>query len=248
MPLDFKAGDFASGILTSTLKHESRIARPLSDRAESLFSRTTRRRAAHRDRAMPSPGSCVASLRAPKYSSKGVTMDLRWCGRSATPWLPNKHSGGRDITKYSTLRYLAGHAPELPAVPKPHGLLMFGTEHISLTAYFPSTNLRDAWPSLTRKNKLSIKRQLNEIVAAWRALPISPGTRFGGAGGEGAKNLHGRAGGQNTQPMTTAEQFTDWKFSYDHPRSNSWREFVRSPVPPARPDWNTPILLLAPSP
>lgn len=38
------------------------------------------------------------------------------------------------------------------------------------------------------------------------------------------------------EPMTTAEQFLDWQFSYDHPMSDSWREFLASLTPHVGPD------------
>lgn len=147
---------------------------------------------------------------------------------------------GGDTTEYSALQYFAQHAPELP-VPKPHGLITWHASHLTLMTYIPSTTLRAAWPSLSEGNGLSIREQLGKIVTAWRSIPVEPGVRLGGISGEGVRDFHGWAGDESRQVMTTAQEFSDWQFSYCSHATESCRGLVQRVTPPVGPD--EPIVL-----
>lgn len=79
-------------------------------------------------------------------------------------------------SEYSTLQYLAEHAPDFPA-PKPRGLIGLDNSVLILMSYIPSITLRDAWSTLSQTNKLSIQQQLEQILS--RLREIKP--RLGGS-------------------------------------------------------------------
>jgi hypothetical protein len=52
--------------------------------------------------------------------------------------------GNSDYTEYTSLQYLAEHAPDIPA-PNPHGLVKFDSASVMFMTCFPSTTLEKAW-------------------------------------------------------------------------------------------------------
>lgn len=136
--------------------------------------------------------------------------------------------GNDDYTEYTSLQYLAEHAPDLP-VPKPHGLIRFDSVRIMFMTYFPSITLEKAWSSLTHDNKVLIQHQLDEIFCKLRQLK-SNGRPMGGVGGEGVKEGH-RFSHSSKEIITTPAQFEDFRFSVSQRASTSWITFLRSLLP-----------------
>lgn len=67
------------------------------------------------------------------------------------------------------MQYLAGKAPEIPAL-RPHGLIQFGPFCVMFMTYIPSMTLKGAWPKLSHEGKLSVQNQLNNIFKNLRSL------------------------------------------------------------------------------
>ncbi|KAK0115399.1 hypothetical protein ONS96_013855 [Cadophora gregata f. sp. sojae] len=136
--------------------------------------------------------------------------------------------GNSDYTEYTSLQYLAEHAPDIPA-PKPHGLIMFGSVQVMFMTYIPSITLEQAWCSLTHDNKVSIQQQLDGINCKLRRLK-GDGQRLGGVGGEGVKEDH-RFSHHSAEIITTTAQFEEFRFSVSHGASTPWINFLRSFLP-----------------
>ncbi|PVH87201.1 hypothetical protein DL98DRAFT_544967 [Cadophora sp. DSE1049] len=141
--------------------------------------------------------------------------------------------GNSDYTEYTSLQYLAEHAPDIPA-PKPHGLIRFGSVRVMFMTYIPSITLEQAWGTLTHDNKVSIQQQLDGIFCKLRKLK-NDGQRLGGVGGEGVKEGH-LSPHHSAEIITTPAQFEDFRFSADHRASTSWITFLRSFLPPSTED------------
>lgn len=78
--------------------------------------------------------------------------------------------GNDDYTEYTSIEYLAEHAPAIPA-PKPHGFVKFNNVRTLFMTYFPSMTLEPAWPKLAHQDKVSIQIQLDDIFIKPRSLP-----------------------------------------------------------------------------
>ncbi|KFY99853.1 hypothetical protein V500_01250 [Pseudogymnoascus sp. VKM F-4518 (FW-2643)] len=70
--------------------------------------------------------------------------------------------GYNDPTEYTSMQYLAEHAPDIPA-PKPHGFIKLDTIHVIFMTFIPSVTLEKVWADLTDRNKTSIQHELNKI-------------------------------------------------------------------------------------
>ncbi|KKY23822.1 putative phosphotransferase family protein [Phaeomoniella chlamydospora] len=116
-----------------------------------------------------------------------------------------------DTTEYTSLQYLAQHAPNFPA-PKPHGLVTLGRYNVTFMSYISSMPLAKAWPSMTCHQKVSVQRQLDDIFRRLRQLKQPDGFPLGGVAMEGVKDLH-RGGYRSDQVITTGAGFENWKFS-----------------------------------
>jgi aminoglycoside phosphotransferase (APT) family kinase protein len=164
-----------------------------------------------------------------RYGSKS-TVDI------AIKIVPASAAG----SEYSTLQYLAEHAPDFPA-PKPHGLIELDGSVLILMSYIPSVTLRNAWSKLSHKNKLSIQLELERLFSRLREIKQRPGGRLGGVGGEGVSDSHAwveHADSETT--MTTATEFRDFQFSIEAPCGPDYAAFLRSLLPP--PDPNEPAV------
>jgi hypothetical protein len=139
--------------------------------------------------------------------------------------------GNNDYTEYTSIQYLAQHAPDIPA-PKPHGLVRFGSARIMFMTYFPSMTLEQAWPKLTHENKVLVQHQLNGIFSRLRMLKREGGHRLGGVSGEGVADHH-REPHRSDKVITTTAEFEDFQFSASHRGSRSWVNFLRSLLPVA---------------
>lgn len=71
-------------------------------------------------------------------------------------------TGNKNYIEYTSLQFLAEHALDIPA-SRPHGLIAFGPFRVIFMIYIPNMTLTEAWPSMSHKNKLSIKYQLDDI-------------------------------------------------------------------------------------
>ncbi|KFY91877.1 hypothetical protein V498_05278 [Pseudogymnoascus sp. VKM F-4517 (FW-2822)] len=139
--------------------------------------------------------------------------------------------GYNDPTEYTSMQYLAEHAPDIPA-PKPHGFVKLGTIHVIFMTFIPSTTLEKVWADLTDINKASIQHELNEIFLKLRKLRKSSEQRLGGLNGEGVKKDF-MFGHRSSEVMTTAAEFEDFQFSACPRASKSWVTYLRGflPVP-----------------
>ena len=138
-------------------------------------------------------------------------------------------SGNDDYTEYTTMQYLAEHAPDIPA-PRPYGLIYFGRFNIIFMSYIPSMTLTQAWPSLAHDQKLSVQHQLNDIFTRLRNLKQQDGYPLGGVGGEGVKDLH-REQYKSDKEINTGAEYEDFEFSIPHRASGSYVRFLRSFLP-----------------
>ncbi|EPE32980.1 Protein kinase-like (PK-like) [Glarea lozoyensis ATCC 20868] len=134
-----------------------------------------------------------------------------------------------DYTEYTTLQYLATHAADLP-VPKPHGLVRFGSARIMFMTYFPNMTLEAAWSGLTIENKVGIQVQLDGIFTKLRTLKGEG--RFGGVNGEGVRDDH-REDHTSQAIITTIAEFEDFQFSIPPYSRMPWIMFLRSLLPSA---------------
>lgn len=137
--------------------------------------------------------------------------------------------GYNDPTEYTSMQYLAEHAPDIPA-PKPHGFIKLGTTHVIFMTFIPSVTLEKVWASLTRGNKASIQHELHEIFLKLRKLKKSSTQRLGGLDGEGVKNDF-MFGHRSSEVMTTAAEFEDFQFSACPRASKAWVAYLRSFLP-----------------
>ena len=76
-----------------------------------------------------------------------------------------------DFTEYTTMQYLAEHAPEVP-FPKPLGLITLEKMAYIFMSFIPGPTLETAWPQLLSEQKVSIRRQLNFIFLKLRGLDL----------------------------------------------------------------------------
>ena len=97
-------------------------------------------------------------------------------------------TGTGDYTVYSTLKYLAEHATDIPA-PRPYGLIKFEPFYVIFMSYTSSMTLTEAWPSLSHEEKVSVQHQLDDIFRWLRTLQEEDSHCFGGVGGEGVKSI-----------------------------------------------------------
>ncbi|KAK4040960.1 kinase-like domain-containing protein [Parachaetomium inaequale] len=149
------------------------------------------------------------------------------CGDIAIKIVPASDMGA----EYSALQYLAEHAADFPA-PKPHGLIGFGSSRLLLTSYVPSTTLQSVWPGLGHENKLSIQRQLDQILTRLRDIRQQPGGRLAGVGGEGVSDSHAWVDHvDKATAMTTAAEFRDFQFSIKAPCGPEYTAFLNSLLP-----------------
>ncbi|KAK4208118.1 kinase-like domain-containing protein [Rhypophila decipiens] len=143
-------------------------------------------------------------------------------------------------TEYSTLQYLAEHAPDFPS-PKPHGLLKLGAYRLILMSYVPSTTLASMWSTLSHDNKLSIQLQLDQLFTRLRGIK-QQGGRLGGVGGEGVNDTHAWVEHTNSETiMTTATEFRDFQFSIKAVCGPEYAAFLKSLLP--NPDTDEPSVL-----
>lgn len=133
--------------------------------------------------------------------------------------------GNRDSTEYTSMRFLAERAPDIPA-PRAHGMVALGPFSVIFMSYVPGITLAQAWPILSHDGKLSIRRQLNDIFHRLRSLP-NDSQGIGGVCGEGAKEPRINEIAL-FEDIRTSQQFSDLQFSAPHHGSNSYVDFLRS--------------------
>ncbi|CAG7929923.1 unnamed protein product [Penicillium olsonii] len=132
----------------------------------------------------------------------------------------------RDFAEYHNLQYLAEKTSDLP-IPKPRGLIILDSIVFMLMSYVPGTTLQKAWPSLSPDGKLSIQKQLEEILSRMREIRQDDGIELGDVQGEGVKDdrimdMFSRKG------ITTARNFDKLQFSAKHCASPSYVKLLRS--------------------
>ncbi|KAI9675260.1 MAG: hypothetical protein M1817_001162 [Caeruleum heppii] len=134
-----------------------------------------------------------------------------------------------DYTEYTTMQYLAEHAPDVPA-PRAHGLLRFDGFTVVFMSYIPAMTLTQAWPMLTNPMKSSVQQQLDRIFQRLRKLKQKDGLPLGGLGGEGVKVFH-FGDYRNGQPVNTIAEFEDFAFSIQHQGSDLYVDLLRRLLP-----------------
>jgi len=139
--------------------------------------------------------------------------------------------GFRDSTEYTSMQYLAEHAPDIPA-PRPHGLIDLHPFTVIFMSYIPSMTLTKAWPTLTHENKVSVQHQLDDIFGRLRKLKQPDGFALGGVGGERVKDLH-REEYRSDKVINTGAGFDDFKFSLPHYGHENYVKFLRGFLPAA---------------
>ena len=119
-----------------------------------------------------------------------------------------------DYTEYTSMQYLAQHAPEIP-VPKPLGLLVSNRTSYIFMSFIPGVTIDQVWAKLSRDQKFSIGNQLNSELFKLRQLKLHDGVPLGGVCGEGCKDTrrHTRI---CKKPTYTCVEFEDFQFSNPH--------------------------------
>jgi hypothetical protein len=134
-------------------------------------------------------------------------------------------TGNNDYTEYTSMQYLMKWAPDIPA-PRPHGLVAFGPFRVIFMSYIPGTTLTQAWPNLLHEEKLSIRRQLDEIFCRLRTLRQDDGNALGGVCGEGVKEFRVDECAL-FKGITTTKGFNDLQFSARHHGSATYVRLLR---------------------
>ncbi len=92
-----------------------------------------------------------------------------------------------DYTEYTSMQYLAQHAPEIPA-PKPLGSVNSnGTSYIFIS-FVPGVTVDKIWSKLSEEQKASIRDQLSNILLKLRQLKVPRGVFLGDVSSEGYKD------------------------------------------------------------
>lgn len=138
--------------------------------------------------------------------------------------------GGPDNTEYTSLQYLAQHIPEVPA-PKPHGLVSLGHYIVMFMSFTPSKTLAEVWPSLTHHQKVSIQRQLDDILRSLRQMKQPDGLPLGWLGMGFVTDVH-RFDYRSDHNIITVADFENWKFSLSKFATDQYTKFIRSLLPP----------------
>ena len=122
--------------------------------------------------------------------------------------------GLEDYSEYDTLEYLDQCAPTIP-VPKPLGLLASNNTGYIFMSFIPGQTVRAVWSTLTVEQKLSLKNQLEEALAALRGIERAAGGLLGAIRGGGCKDTRRRVR-VSEQPIHNAVEFRDFLFSKPH--------------------------------
>jgi aminoglycoside phosphotransferase len=133
--------------------------------------------------------------------------------------------GNGDSTEYTSLRFLAERAPDIP-VPRAHGMVALGPFSVIFMSYVPGMTLAQAWSALSQTEKSSIQQQLEDIFSRLRSLQPD-NQNIGGVHGEGAKESRINEIAL-FKDIRTPQQFSDLQFSARHHGSNAYVDFLRS--------------------
>lgn len=140
-----------------------------------------------------------------------------------------------DLTEHATLVCLAEHAPTIPA-PRPLGVVTTGPFQALFMTLVPGTPLAAVWPSISAAGKVTLQRQLDNVLQSLRTLRLPEGPEEGGNGdgdGNGGRRLLGGVDGGGVKDyrvdetaavggITTAREFDAWQFSVQHRASPSY--------------------------
>ncbi|TFY67402.1 hypothetical protein EVG20_g3957 [Dentipellis fragilis] len=83
-----------------------------------------------------------------------------------------------DTTEHALLATLASRAPGVPA-PRPMGIVQIGGVVFMFMSCVQGTPLDKCWGELTKAQKVSVRRQLNQALHQLRSVPYTPGTPLG---------------------------------------------------------------------
>jgi len=133
-----------------------------------------------------------------------------------------------DYTEYTSMQYLAQHAPEIPA-PKPLGLVLSNRTSYIFMSFVPGLTVK-IWSKLSKKQKISISVQLNDVLLKLRQLKVPDGVSLGGVCGEGCKDTRGHTR-ICQETISTCADFEDFKFSNPHFGSSEYVALLRGLSP-----------------
>jgi len=197
------------------------VVSPLSDSVQILLG-------VHTHSTMQ-PQSLSINLRNTIESSQVIWQSKACCGhavvkcttRIVVKIVPNFD----DHTEYTSMQYLAQHAPEIPA-PKPLGLVTSNKTSYIFMSFVPGLTVDKIWSKLFKKQKVSIRDQLNDALLKLRQLKVPHGVSLGGVCGEGCKDTrrHTRI---CREPISTCADFEDFKFSNPHFGSSEYIALLR---------------------
>ena len=134
-----------------------------------------------------------------------------------------------DFTEYTSLVYLAKHAPDVPA-PRPHGIVKMSGCFIIFMTYTPSMTLKNAWDKLDVSQKSSVRDQLDRIFIRLRKLPFPQGSALGGVAGEGCKD-HRRHVRRSESQIFSSEKFIEFLFLNPYFGSSVYIQFLYKLLP-----------------
>ena len=78
-----------------------------------------------------------------------------------------------DYTEYTSMQYLARHAPQIP-VPKLLGLVVSNTTSYIFMSFIPGITIDKIWSKLSEQHRVSISDQLNDaLTSAYNTTTIN---------------------------------------------------------------------------
>ncbi|OJD12983.1 hypothetical protein AJ78_06498 [Emergomyces pasteurianus Ep9510] len=198
------------------------VISPLSDKACALLKR-------YSDVDNHDPESLATSLKRLIWDSEKLwELNIRGivvkCDDSIVIKVNVRHSDY--CNEYTNLQYLEEHTPDIP-VPRPHGMVIFGSFRAIFMSYIPGVTVAKIWPSLSHEEKLQIQRQLDQFFCRLRTLKQHDGVALGGVNGEGAKDYRVNET-KAFKNITTTKEFEELQFSANHRASPFYVRLLRS--------------------
>lgn len=218
----YSSANYRTSELTSSIGATT-VVFPLSESVQHLLGVHTH------DISTLQPQSLSTNLRDIIESGQVIWQSKACCGHAVIKCttsivvkiVPNLD----DYTEYTSMQYLAQHAPEIPA-PKPLGsVISNGTSYIFMS-FVPGVTVDKIWSKLSEEQKASIRDQLSNILLKLRQLKVPRGVFLGGVSGEGCKDTR-----RHTRicqaPISTCAEFEDFKFSNPHFGSSEYIALLR---------------------
>ncbi len=127
--------------------------------------------------------------------------------------------------EYSALEYLEKHCSDIPA-PTPLGMLEINGKSLIFMSYIPGETLEKVWPSLSRRQKIIVQANLDQILPKLRSYELQPGALWGGLGGEGCIDSRFNVR-QSKEAIRNSRDFESFYFSNPKYGGDIWITLLR---------------------